>query len=43
MKAQIVVRGSAMQLDGTKADIKLVESVVDEMMITINNKGFVEP
>ena len=43
MKTQIVVRGSAMQLDGTKADIKLVELVVNEMMLTINNKGFVEP
>ena len=32
-----------MQLDGTKADIKIVESVVNEMMITINNKGFIEP
>ena len=32
-----------MQLDGTKADIKLVESVVNEMMLTINNKGFIEP
>jgi len=32
-----------MQLDGTKADIKLVESVVDEMMLIINNKGFIEP
>jgi len=38
-----VVRGSDMQLDGTKADIKLVESVVNEMMLTINNKGFIEP
>jgi len=38
-----VVRGSAMQLDGTKTDIKLVESVVNEMMLTINNKGFIEP
>jgi phosphate starvation-inducible PhoH-like protein len=38
-----VVRGSAMQLDGTKADIKLVELVVNEMMLTINNKGFIEP
>ena len=43
VKTQIVVRGSAMQLDGTKADIKLVELVVNEMMITINNKGFIEP
>ena len=38
-----MVRGTAMQLDGTKADIKLVELVVNEMMITINNKGFIEP
>ena len=38
-----MVRGSAMQLDGTKTDIKLVELVVNEMMITINNKGFIEP
>ena len=43
MKAQIVVRGSAMQLDGNKDDIKLIESVVNEMMLTINNKGFIEP
>ena len=43
MKTQIVVRGSDMQLDGTKADIKLVELVVNEMLLTINNKGFVEP
>ena len=43
MKAQIVVRGSAMQLDGTKADIKLIELVVNEMLLTINSKGFVEP
>ena len=43
MKAQIVVRGSAMQLDGNKDDIKLIESVVNEMMLTINNKGFVDP
>ena len=32
-----------MQLDGTKADIKLIETVVNKMMLTINNKGFVEP
>ena len=38
-----MVRGTAMQLDGTKTDIKLVELVVNEMMITINNKGFIEP
>ena len=43
VKAQIVVRGSAMHLDGSKDDIKLIELVVNEMMLTINNKGFVEP
>ena len=43
VKTQIVVRGSAMQLDGKSDDIKLIESVVNEMMLTINNKGFVEP
>ena len=43
VKAQIVVRGTAMQLDGNKKDIKLIELVVNEMMLTINNKGFVEP
>ena len=40
---QIVVRGSAMQLNGTQEDIKLIETVVNEMMISINKKGFVEP
>ena len=39
VETQIVVRGSAMQLDGNKDDIKLIESVVNEMMLTINNKG----
>ena len=43
VKTQIVVRGSAMQLDGNKDEVKLIESVVNEMMLTINNKGFVEP
>ena len=43
MEAKIVVRGSDMQLDGTKGDIKIIELVVNEMMLTINNKGFIEP
>ena len=43
LKTQIVVRGSAMQLDGRKNDIKLIEAVVNEMMLSINNKGYVEP
>jgi phosphate starvation-inducible PhoH-like protein len=32
-----------MQLDGTKSDLELIELVVNEMMFTINNKGFVAP
>ena len=40
--AQIVVRGCDMYLDGTKSEIKMIESVVNEMMLTINNKGYVD-
>ncbi|MBC8257109.1 MAG: PhoH family protein [Candidatus Marinimicrobia bacterium] len=43
VKTQIVVRGSEMHLDGNKEDVKLIEMVVNEMMLTINNKGFVVP
>ena len=43
VKTQIVIRGSAMYLDGVKDDIKRIQMVVNEMMLTINNKGFVEP
>ena len=43
VKAQIVVRGSTMQLEGSKNDIQIIESVVNEMMLSINKKGFVEP
>jgi len=32
-----------MQLDGAKEEIRLIELVVNEMMLTINNKGFIEP
>ena len=43
VNAQIIVRGSDMQLDGTKNEIQIIESVISEMMLTINNKGFVDP
>ena len=43
VKTRIVIRGSAMHLDGVKDDIKRIQMVVNEMMLTINNKGFVEP
>ena len=41
--AQIVVRGSTIHLDGNKNEIHLIESVVNEMMLAINNKGYIEP
>ena len=41
--AQIVVRGSTIHLDGKKNEILLIESVVNEMMLSINNKGYIEP
>ena len=40
---QIVVRGTDMQLNGSNKDIVLIESVVAEMMKTINHKGYVSP
>jgi len=41
--AQIVVRGSTFYLDGKKDEIHLIESVVNEMMLAINKKGYIEP
>ena len=40
---QVVVRGSTIHLDGDKDEIYLIESVVNEMMLAINYKGYVEP
>jgi len=40
--AQIVVRGSTIHFDGNKNEIHLIESVVNEMMLAINNKGYRE-
>ena len=43
VSAQIVVRGSTIHLDGNKTEIHLIKSVVNEMMLAINNKGYIEP
>jgi phosphate starvation-inducible PhoH-like protein len=43
VSAQIVVRGSTIHLDGNKNEIHLIESVVNEMMLAINNKGYIDP
>ena len=40
---QIVIRGTTVHLDGKKNEICLIESVVNEMLIAINNKGYIEP
>ena len=42
LDTQIVVRGSTIHLDGKKDEIRLIESVVNEMMLTINQKGYIE-
>ncbi len=39
---QIVVRGSTIHLDGKKDEIRFIESVVNEMMLAINQKGYIE-
>ena len=41
--AQIVIRGGTIHLDGKKDEIRLIESIVNEMMLAINQKGYVEP
>ena len=40
---QIVVRGNTIHLNGKKNEIYLIESVINEMMLAINNKGYIEP
>ncbi len=42
-KTQIVLRGNEMLLDGEKHEIKLIELLVRDILVTINRKGFVEP
>ena len=39
---KLIVRGSEMILEGKKAEINYLQSAVDDMIITINNKGFVD-
>ena len=40
--AKIVVRGNDMIIDGNESDIDLIELVIKDMIITINQKGFVD-
>tara|TARA_Y100000590_G_C15736113_1_gene1018621 strand:- start:991 stop:1995 length:1005 start_codon:yes stop_codon:yes gene_type:complete len=40
---QIVVRGDSILLDGKKKELQLIETVINEMMLVINQKGYIEP
>ncbi len=41
-KTSIVVRGTEVRLDGEESDIQVIESVIQDMLFTINQKGFVD-
>jgi len=41
-KTKIVIRGTEIRLDGEKSEIKVIESVVQDMLYTINQKGFID-
>ena len=41
-KSKIVVRGDEIIVDGMKKEVEIINLLVNDMIITINNKGFVE-
>ena len=41
-KSKIVVRGDEIIVDGTKKEIEIINLLINDMIITINNKGFIE-
>jgi len=41
-EAKIVVRGNAVSLDGKKAELEIIESIFNDMISTISQKGFVD-
>ena len=40
--SKIVVRGSSVNLDGKKDDLEIIQDIVNDMLSTINQKGFVD-
>ena len=40
---RIVVRGNSILLEGKKNELQLIEAVINEMMLVINQKGYIEP
>jgi len=43
VETQIVVRGNSIHLEGKKNELQLIEVVINEMMLAINQKGYIEP
>jgi len=41
-KSKIVVRGDEIIVDGTKEEVEIINLLINDMIITINNKGFIE-
>lgn len=41
-KSKIVVRGDEIIVDGAKKEVEIINLLINDMIITINNKGFVE-
>tara|TARA_Y100000817_G_C16838578_1_gene536928 strand:- start:331 stop:1278 length:948 start_codon:yes stop_codon:yes gene_type:complete len=41
-KSKIVVRGDEIIVDGAKKEVEVINLLINDMIITINNKGFVE-
>ena len=39
---KIVVRGNSVSLDGKKAELEIIESIFNDMISTISQKGFVD-
>ena len=40
--SKIVVRGSSVNLDGKKDDLETIQIIMNDMLSTINHKGFVD-
>ena len=40
--SKIVVRGSSVNLDGKKDDLEIIQVIMNDMLSTINHKGFVD-
>ena len=40
---RIVVRGNSILLEWKKNELQLIEAVINEMMLVINQKGYIEP